>query len=103
MMPENKMAILMVTANSLKRRPTTPPINKTGINTATKESVIETIVNPISRAPTKAASKGFNPFSMWRTMFSSMTMASSTTKPMHKVKANKDILLIEKFKRDMPP
>src|SRR5215475_7667721 len=33
---------------------------------------------------------------MWRTMFSSMTMASSTTKPTDRVSASSVMLLIEK-------
>src|SRR5437660_2271859 len=63
--------------------------------TAIRENVIETIVKPISRAPLSAASKGRIPPSTWRTMFSSMTMASSTTKPTYNVNANSVMLLIE--------
>ena len=35
-------------ANSLNTRPTTPPMNSTGMNTATSDSVIEMMVKPIS-------------------------------------------------------
>ncbi len=45
------------------------------------------MVKPICRAPFSAASNGFSPSSMWRAMFSSMTMASSTTKPVAMVRA----------------
>ncbi len=62
-------------------------MKSTGMNTATSESVIERIVKPISREPSSAASNGVSPISMWRTMFSSMTMASSTTKPTDSVSA----------------
>ena len=62
--PETRMATEIVTANSRKMRPTTPPMNSTGIKTATSEKVIERMVKPISRAPCKAASKGFMPSSM---------------------------------------
>ena len=62
-------------------------MNSTGMNTAESDSVIEMIVKPISFEPFNAASIGGSPFSMWRTMFSSMTMASSTTKPTHNVSA----------------
>ena len=82
----------MVTANSRNSRPTMPPMNSTGMNTATSESVIEMIVKPISREPSSAASNGRLPISMWRTMFSSMTMASSTTKPTDSVSAISDRL-----------
>ena len=56
-------------------------MNSTGMNTATSDSVIETMVNPISFEPRSAAVIAFSPCSMCRTMFSSMTIASSTTKP----------------------
>ncbi len=84
--------MLMVTANSRNTRPTTPPMNRTGMNTATSDSVIDMIVNAISRAPRNAASTTRSPFSMWRTMFSSMTMASSTTNPTDSVSAMSDKL-----------
>ena len=66
------------------------------MNTAISEKVIEMMVKPISRAPFSAASYGRMPCSMCRTMFSSMTMASSTTKPTDSVNASSVILLIEK-------
>ena len=86
------------TANSRNTRPTMPPISSTGMNTAISENVIETMVKPISREPFNAASNGRMPPSMWRTMFSSMTMASSTTKPTDSVSASSVILLMEKPK-----
>ena len=70
-----------VMANSRNSRPTMPPISSSGMNTAISETLIETMVKPISPAPFSAASIGCMPSSMWRKMFSSMTMASSTTKP----------------------
>ena len=66
------------------------------MKTAARLMVIEIIVKPISRAPLSAASKGGSPISMWRTMFSSMTMASSTTKPTESVSAIIDRLSIVK-------
>ena len=86
------MATPMVTANSCSNRPTTPPMNNTGMNTAASESVIDTMVKAISFEPSKAASIGGLPISMWRTTFSSMTMASSTTKPTESVSAISDRL-----------
>ncbi len=38
---EIRMAMEMVTANSRNTRPTTPPMNSTGMNTATSDSVME--------------------------------------------------------------
>ena len=92
------MATAMVTANSRNTRPTMPPIKSTGMNTAINEKVIDTMVKPISREPLSAASNGRMPPSMWRTMFSSMTMASSTTKPTDSVSAKSVMLLMEKPK-----
>src|SRR2546430_9761566 len=48
--PEIRIATQIVTENSRKRRPSTPPMNSTGMNTAASESVIDTIVKPISRS-----------------------------------------------------
>ena len=82
----------MVTENSRKSRPTMPPRNSSGMKTATSDSVIERMVKPISFEPSSAACMGFLPISMWRTMFSSITMASSTTKPTESVSAMSDRL-----------
>ena len=62
-------------------------MNSSGMNTAISDSVSEMTVKPISRAPSSAARIGLAPFSRWRTMFSIMTMASSTTKPVPMVSA----------------
>ena len=45
-----------VTANSRNRRPTIPPINRIGMNTATSEVLIESTAKPISWEPRSAAS-----------------------------------------------
>ncbi len=64
-----------------------PPMNRNGMKTAASDNVIERIVNPTSDAPSIAAwSLGF-PISRWRTMFSSITIASSTTNPTASVSA----------------
>ena len=94
--PEMMIATEIVTANSRNTRPTTPPMSRTGMNTAISEKVIEMMVKPISRAPLSAASNGRMPPSMWRTMFSSITMASSTTNPTDSVSASSVMLLMEK-------
>jgi hypothetical protein len=90
--PETRIATPMVTANSSNRRPMSPPRNRTGMNTATSEMVIESTVKVISRLPRIAASSTDSPRSMWRTMFSSTTIASSTTKPTASVSAMSDML-----------
>ena len=45
------MAAPIVTANSWKRRPTMPPMKRTGMKTAASEIVIDRIVKPISAIP----------------------------------------------------
>ena len=67
-------------------------MNSTGMKTAASETVIETMVKEISLAPSNAACVGVLPISMCRTMFSSMTIASSTTKPTDSVSAINDRL-----------
>ena len=65
-MPEMRIATQIVTENSRNRRPSTPPMNRTGMNTAASDSVIETIVKPISREPTSEAVSGSSPSSTCR-------------------------------------
>ena len=67
-------------------------MKRTGRNTAARDSVMDTIVNEISREPSSAAGSGFFPCSRCRTMFSSITIASSTTKPTDSVRAMSDRL-----------
>ena len=86
------MATEMTTANSRSNRPTSPAMNRTGMNTATSEIVIDTIVNPTSADPSSAAWSGGLPMSWWRMMFSSITIASSTTNPTASVSASSERL-----------
>ncbi len=81
MIIETTMAATRVTVNSRKNAPIMPSANSSGMNTATSEAVIETMVKPISRAPVRAACMRGMPSSRWRMMFSITTIASSTTKP----------------------
>ena len=62
------------------------------MNTAISEMLIDSTVKPTSPAPLRAASIGDRPSSMWRVMFSSTTMASSTTNPVATVSAISDRL-----------
>ena len=87
------MATPIVTANSCSSRPTMPPMNSTGMNTAASDDASSTtIVKAISFEPSNAACIGVLPISMCRTMFSSITIASSTTKPTESVSAISDRL-----------
>jgi len=85
--PDTSTAAMMVTANSFSRRPNIPLMNSTGMNTAASESVIDRMVKAISFDPSSVACIALLPISMCREMFSSMTIASSTTKPTHSVSA----------------
>ena len=76
-----------VTVNSLNILPTMPPANMKGMNTAISDRLMDTTVNPTSRAPSSAALIRDMPASMWRVVFSMTTMASSTTKPVATVRA----------------
>ena len=96
-------AMVSVSANSRNMRPTSPVMNRSGIKTAISETVSEITVKPISLAPRSAAENAFSPFSMWRTMFSIMTMASSITKPVPIVSAMSDRLSSEKPQNHMMP
>ena len=93
---ETTTAMVSVSANSRNMRPTTPVMNSSGMNTAISDTVSETTVKPISRAPSSAAWNGFLPLSMLRTMFSIITIASSTMKPVPMVSAISDRLSSEK-------
>ena len=81
-----------MTANSRNKRPTMSPMNSSGISTAISETVSDRIVKPICSAPLSAASSGLSPSSMKREMFSIITIASSTTKPVEIVSAISDRL-----------
>ena len=100
---ETTTAIVSVSANSRNMRPTRPVMNSSGMNTAISDSVSEITVKPISRAPRSAASNGDSPSSIWRTMFSIITMASSTTKPVPMVSAISDRLSSEKPQNHITP
>ena len=76
-------------------------MNSTGRKTAASDNVMDRIVKPISFAPASAASNTPLPFSMCRTIFSSMTIASSTTNPTESVNAIRERLSSEKPDRYM--
>ena len=78
-------------------------MNSSGMNTATSDRLIDSTVKPTSRAPSSAALKRSMPASMWRLVFSSTTMASSTTKPVATVSAIRLRLFSEKPSRYITP
>ena len=92
---ETAMATVSVMANSWNSLPSMPPMKVMGMNTATSEMLIDITVKPICRAPFNAACIGVSPRSICRTMFSIITMASSTTKPTEMVSAMSEKLSSE--------
>ena len=95
------IAATSVIENSRNNRSTMPPMNRMDTNTAASARFIESNVDPTSRAPTMAASNGGFPISTWREMFSSTTIASSTTRPVATMSAMSDRLLRENPHRYM--
>ena len=57
------IAATSVIENSRNKRSTIPPMNRIDTNTAARARFIESNVDPTSRAPTSAASKGGFPIS----------------------------------------
>ncbi len=100
---ETMIAVDRVMANSRNSRPTMPPIIRIGMNTAISEMLIDITVKPTSLAPSSAAWSRVLPASRWRVMFSSTTMASSTTKPVATVRAIRDRLSRLKPRRYITP
>ena len=75
-------------------------MNAVGINTASNTSTIPTIGPDTSCIDLIAASLGVNlPVSKWRTVFSTTTMASSTTIPMANISPNSVRVFSEKPSR----
>ncbi len=70
-----------VSAKGRNHSPETPGMNATGTNTATMEKVVAATARPISAVPLSAARRRSSPRSMWRTMFSRTTIASSISTP----------------------
>ena len=73
-----------------------PPMNATGMNTATIVNVVAITARPISAVPSRAASKWSLPRWRWRTMFSRTTIASSMSIPM----ASESPISVSTFRRE---
>ena len=70
-----------VSANGRNHSPDTPGMKATGTNTAMIEKVVAATAMPISAVPSRAAVRRSDPISMWRTIFSRTTIASSISTP----------------------
>jgi hypothetical protein len=84
--------------NSVNSRPTWPSRNEIGTNTAIRVSEVAMIANVTWRVPSTPATSGLSPRSIRRSMFSSTTIASSTTMPIARIIARRVSTLIEKPK-----
>ncbi len=67
-------------------------MNISGVNTAISEIEIDRMVKPTSLAPASAASNGVEPCSICCQITSTITIASSTTKPTPMLSAISDRL-----------
>ena len=89
------------TANCLYITPVMPPINIIGTNTAIRTIAIATRDDPTSCIVNCVAITADLPSSKWRFTFSITTIASSTTTPTARTKANNEsrfILILNAFK-----
>ena len=93
--PEMITAPASAKANSRKSAPVSPPVKPSGESTAASVSVMAITGPVISFMPRIEASSGVRPSSMWRWMFSTTTMASSTTSPIASTMARSDRRLSE--------
>ena len=72
-----------------------------GMNTAHKTRAVATIGPVTSSITRRVASTGDSPRAMFRSTFSTTTMASSTTMPMANTRPNKESALIENPNADI--
>ena len=103
---EINTATTMVRPNSWKNLPMMPPMKPMGKNTATIDIVVASTAMPISCVPSSEAWKIDLPICTWRTMFSRTTIASSISKPTHRLSAIMVIMLMVKpsmfMKKNVP-
>jgi hypothetical protein len=83
------------TDNSRNSRPVLPSMKPTGRNTATSTVVVAITANATCLVPRTAATSFGSPRSTRRWMFSSTTIASSTTRPIDSTSASNVSRLIE--------
>ncbi len=95
---DSATAAASATASSRNRRPVLPSRKPTGRNTATSTAVVAMTANATCAVPRLDATSGGSPRSMRRCTFSTTTMASSTTRPIHNTSASRVSRLIEKPK-----
>ena len=82
--------------NSRNSAPACPGRNDSGTKTAASVAVVATTAKNTCRVPSTAAARGPMPCARRRTMFSSTTIASSTTRPVASTSASSVRMLSEK-------
>ena len=87
--------MVIIQPSSLNMMPIIPGIMVRGTKTATRTSVVAMTEVHTSLVAQMAASRGDSPRSMCLVIFSSTTMASSTTIPMATVREAKEMMLSE--------
>jgi len=92
---DSATAAASATANSRNRRPVLPSRKPTGRNTATSTAVVAITAKATCAVPRLEATSGGSPRSMRRCTFSTTTMASSTTRPIHSTSASRVSRLME--------
>ncbi len=102
-MPENTTETAIVTANCLYSAPVMPPRNATGMNTAFSTSTIA-MTGPLTSSIARFAASFADSLNctMFRSVFSTTTIASSTTRPIARIMPNSVSMLIEKPNTSMP-
>ena len=103
MTAETVTAIVRVKANSRNRRPMMPSMKRRGMKTAMRDKVSDTIGEADLARALVGGLEGAWPSSIWRTMFSIITMASSTTNPAAIVRAMSDRLSMVKPAKYITP
>ena len=103
MTPEITIEIEIVIANCLYSVPVTPPRKATGRNTATSTSTMEISAPAICVIASLAACSAERPLlAMLASTFSTTTIASSTTRPIARIRPKRVSMLMEKPSRCMP-
>ena len=98
---EMMVDMAIVSANCVES-PVNPLMNAVGTNTAHRTRAMAMIGPVTSRIAFTVASRGLRPAAMFRSTFSTTTMASSTTMPIASTSPNSDNALMLKPNASMP-
>ena len=93
---DSRTDIASTKPNSRNSPPVCPGRKDSGMKTAASVAVVAMTAKNTSRVPSTAAARGPMPSLRRRTMFSSTTIASSTTRPVASTSASSVRMLMEK-------